>query len=522
MLGLEATQVAPEHPAQRAARRRQADVRARLPAGQRGNAEDHRRARDARRVPAGEQPGRHRPADLRQRQVVECHRRSTTSSDLKARRLKLTREPELPAAGRLDHGQGKAHFEVTLDVDGSPNSPVSIPCDGCHNIIGTGIANFQTFHLTPTSADARRRPRRTAVGTGHDQPQRAAAGLHAVPVAGSQRAFPAAQFTFTNVLGRCGEQVSVHVRPGERAAREHSRRRSSRPARDPHTKYMALVINTGGFMRGCSSGVPDSPIPASSRPRRRATTANLQLGPQAKQRLGRYRRVVGRLVRRPRAGPTFGRKHPGFCNGNSSDDGDFANPNGQISDNLETFVGLDRGDAANGIPMAVISPFAFDIMTYCNQPQWYSAHNYIGVFQRFDAENGFSPNDFAPSARRHLAATERCRGGIERGARAGLERRQQRLRQHRGHRESHEAHGGLRLHRSRRPCRGSGSAAEPAGRRPLRRRRRQGPRHVPDAWVRENSDLDQTPGADRTGLVQIVVPVDRAAASRSSSCWKAR
>jgi hypothetical protein len=32
-------------------------------------------------------------------------------------------------------------------------------------------------------------------------------------------------------------------------------------------------------------------------------------------------------------------------------------------------------------------------------------------------------------------------------------------------------------------------------------------------WVRENSDLDQTPGADRTGLVQIVVPVDRAAAA---------
>jgi hypothetical protein len=32
-------------------------------------------------------------------------------------------------------------------------------------------------------------------------------------------------------------------------------------------------------------------------------------------------------------------------------------------------------------------------------------------------------------------------------------------------------------------------------------------------WVRENSDLDQTPGADRTGLVQIVIPVERAAAS---------
>ena len=32
-------------------------------------------------------------------------------------------------------------------------------------------------------------------------------------------------------------------------------------------------------------------------------------------------------------------------------------------------------------------------------------------------------------------------------------------------------------------------------------------------WVREDSDADQSPGADRTGLVQIVVPVDRAAAA---------
>ena len=75
---------------------------------------------------------------------------------------------------------------------------------------------------------------------------------------------------------------------------------------------------------------------------------------------------------------TFGRKNPGLLQRQSSDDDDFTNPNGQISDNLQTFVGLDRGDAVNSIPMAVISPFAFDIMTYCDQPQWFSAHNYIG------------------------------------------------------------------------------------------------------------------------------------------------
>jgi hypothetical protein len=71
------------------------------------------------------------------------------STDLKARRLKLTESLnfQLPADWI---GPGKAHFEVTLDVDGSPNSPASIPCDGCHNIIGTGNANFQTFHTMPS------------------------------------------------------------------------------------------------------------------------------------------------------------------------------------------------------------------------------------------------------------------------------------------------------------------------------------------------------------------------------------
>ena len=206
---------------------------------------------------------------------------------------------------------------------------------------------------------------------------------------------------------------------------------------------------------------------------------------------------------------TFGRKHPGFCNGNSSDDDDFGNPNGQISDNLETFVGLDRGDAANGIPMAVISPFAFDIMTYCNQPQWYSAHNYIGVFQRFDAENGFSPNTFAPSA--GPAATDGAGAGSS-GARAGSNGATSdfvsivatvNLTKHTGA-FAYIDHVGRAvdqgpLQNQRAAIRFVDAGGKVLGTFPT--------------WVRENSDLDQTPGADRTGLVQIVVPVDRAAAA---------
>src|SRR5262249_21233210 len=83
--------------------------------------------------------------------------------------------------------------------------------------------------------------------------------------------------------------------------------------------------------------------------------------------------------------------HPGFCNNNSHDDESFPNPNGQISDNFENFVGVDMGDTTNGIPQRVISPFAFDIMTYCNQPQWFSAYNYLAVMERLRAENNSPP-----------------------------------------------------------------------------------------------------------------------------------
>ena len=426
------------------------------------------------------------------------------SLDLKARRRKLTQSLnfQLPADWI---GQGKVHFEVTLDVDGSPNSPVSIPCDGCHNIIGTGNANFQTFHVTPT-LQMRVVGLTYGVGTGPVN--------HSVrPLdftlfqSWIQRAFPAAQFTFTtssvvaaNRFPFTCDQANAQlasIRATELAA-----------GRDPHTKYLALVINTGGFMRGCSSGVPDSPDTSVVASAPTGDTA-FSSDPKPINVSGDTDGSWGDWYGGHELSHTFGRKHPGFCNGNSSDDGDFGNPNGQISDNLETFVGLDRGDAANGIPMAVISPFAFDIMTYCNQPQWYSAHNYIGVFQRFDAENGFSPNDFAPSA--GPAATDGAGAGSS-GARAGSNGASSdfvsivatvNLTKHTGA-FAYIDHVGRAVDQG--PLQNQRAAVRfvDAGGKVL---------GTFPTWVRENSDLDQTPGADRTGLVQIVVPVDRAAAA---------
>ena len=131
-------------------------------------------------------------------------------------------------------------------------------------------------------------------------------------------------------------------------------------------------------MRGCASGIPDSPdasVVASS------PTGDPN-GPHIPTNsVGDTDASFGDWYGGHELAHTFGRCHPGFCNGNSSDDDNFPNPNGQISDNRQTYVGLDFGDVVNGEPkQIVISPFAFDIMTYCNQPQWLSAYAYEGVF----------------------------------------------------------------------------------------------------------------------------------------------
>ena len=141
--------------------------------------------------------------------------------------------------------------------------------------------------------------------------------------------------------------------------------------------------------------------------------------------------------------------------------------------------------------MAVISPFAFDIMTYCNQPQWFSAHNYIGVFNRFRAENGVSGNDFAPTA--GVPETTGAQAGSNgpnasdggsgsNGAQNGAN----------GDFVSIVATVNLTKHTGEIKfvdhvgrAADQGAAAEPARGGALRGRRGQGPRHVPDVGPRK-------------------------------------
>jgi hypothetical protein len=306
--------------------------------------------------------------------------RVDNTDDLKGRRVTLNKSLnfDLPANWI---SEGAAHFEVKLDVDGAPSSPVNIPCIGCNNTLFNGTPIFSRFLATPTL-----RLRMVGLQYTFGTPATVAAP-RAVDFSlfrsWVRRAYPAGRFVFTQ-----STVTSTHPWQfdcDDANAQLASIRASEVSAgRDPHTHYIALVSNTGGFMRGCAEGIPDDPDPTvvASSP-----TGSTTSGPKPTNTTGDTDASFGDWYAGHELAHEFGRMHPGFCNGNSDDDDDFPNPNGQISDNLQTHVGLDLGDPANGIARTIISPFAFDIMTYCNQPQWFSAYNYMAVLNRLRAEN---------------------------------------------------------------------------------------------------------------------------------------
>jgi hypothetical protein len=150
---------------------------------------------------------------------------------------------------------------------------------------------------------------------------------------------------------------------------------------DTRTHYYGLVFNGGGFMRGCASGVPQTPDPE--------TVASGPTGPGNLS--GSTGPTYGDWYGGHELAHTFGRLHPGFCNGNSADDKNFPYPNGQISDAKDSVIGLDTGDAQATIKLTVLGGTKhFDIMTYCNQPQWLSDYNYRGVLKRLQDEQQLS------------------------------------------------------------------------------------------------------------------------------------
>jgi hypothetical protein len=416
-----------------------------------------------------------------------------TSTDLKSRRLKLdgSLNFELPADWITD---GAVHFEVALDVDGSPTSPVGIPCDGCNNTFFNGTPVFVHFVPMPVF-------RLRIIGMqyvlGTPPAMQAPRALDfALFQSWVQRAYPAGTFEVSTSMATSNSAWPFDCNASN-AQLSAIRATEVGAGRDPHTHYVALVINAGGFMRGCASGVPDSPdttVVASS------PTGNTASGPRPNGVLGDTDGSFGDWYGGHELAHQFGRAHPGFCNNNSHDDDSFPNPNGQISDNLQTYVGLDKGDTANAVQQKIISPFAFDIMTYCNQPQWFSAYNYLAVLQRFRAENNLAAlmrvaaTGVAVAASTTLVANEAMVGDfVSIVASVNLSRNTGAIR--------HVDH----VTRATVPVDQPNQIASVQ----LRDKSGKVIQSFP-AWVRLDTDIPA--GQDQTGLVQVIVPVEPTAA----------
>lgn len=161
---------------------------------------------------------------------------------------------------------------------------------------------------------------------------------------------------------------------------------------DHRTHYYGLVADSsgqsggsivGGFMRGCANNIPESADPTA-----------VASGPTAPEGYawdtdGSY----GDWYTGHELGHTLGRKHPGFCNGNTADDSDFPFVRGQLSNADGAFVGFDIGEQSLGLPMKVMPGATWhDVMTYCAR-QWVCSYTYEGIRRRLLAEEalGLSP-----------------------------------------------------------------------------------------------------------------------------------
>ncbi|MBB4981112.1 hypothetical protein [Streptomyces nymphaeiformis] len=133
-------------------------------------------------------------------------------------------------------------------------------------------------------------------------------------------------------------------------------------------------------MRGCSSGVPAAPDPA--------TVASSPCGAAdwGWDFDGAYSDWYGGHE----LGHTFGRRHPGFCGESPDDLQNHPFQKGQLADSPDTFVGFDVGDLALNLPMRVRPGVQWhDVMTYCDQ-QWISSYTYEAIRQRLMAEKALT------------------------------------------------------------------------------------------------------------------------------------
>jgi hypothetical protein len=156
--------------------------------------------------------------------------------------------------------------------------------------------------------------------------------------------------------------------------------------KDPGTHYYGMVTDAKGFMRGKAAAIPATPDPSAVAS---GPTGAFNSSPGfAWDTDGSY----GDWYGGHELGHTFGRFHPGFCNGNSADDPAYPFANGQLANADGNFTGLDVGDDdLKIVPAALPGTTWHDVMTYCDF-QWPSSYSYLGIRARLVAEEMLFPD----------------------------------------------------------------------------------------------------------------------------------
>lgn len=181
---------------------------------------------------------------------------------------------------------------------------------------------------------------------------------------------------------------------------------------DHRTHYFGLAADRGGFMRGWAT-TPSTPDPTAVG----SGPTGVPSGTFGWDTDGSY----GDWYTAHELAHTFGRLHPGFCSGNSSEDRvNFPYPNGQIAHDDGDYVGYDAGDSAHGIaPQALPGTVWHDVMTYCRN-QWVSRYTYEGIYQRLIAEEDIAPGAFGGAGPLPLVVSPAAGGGIMPSQPAGI------------------------------------------------------------------------------------------------------
>jgi len=152
---------------------------------------------------------------------------------------------------------------------------------------------------------------------------------------------------------------------------------------DPRTKYYGITSDVGQFMRGLADGIPGTvasgPAGVPGGPNSAGSSGGGWDTDACTGAVTGLCATYGDYYGGHEVAHLYGRKHPGFCGGNSKDDDDYPYPGGFIGGGALREFGFDLGDAGRGIPRRIYPPDVWtDVMTYCSN-EWISDYTYLGI-----------------------------------------------------------------------------------------------------------------------------------------------